>query len=130
MDASHMPGGYCGDCFRRLPPATKREAVSEQRCRHGQTRHTVKPRPGASTSRIRPPPLHPATSARENFLGSIPKGKAPMTDDLRDLSVERLEEMLLEASLLPGRAAMARVTAIRTILARRPQRTADEDERD
>jgi hypothetical protein len=50
-----------------------------------------------------------------------------VTDDLQDLSVGRLEEMLLEASArgVSGRAALARVTAIRTILARRPQRPGD-----
>jgi hypothetical protein len=36
--------------------------------------------------------------------------------------------MLLEASSLPGRAAMARVTAIRTILARRPRPSMSEQE--
>jgi hypothetical protein len=36
--------------------------------------------------------------------------------------------MLLEASSLPGRAAMARVTAIRTILARRPRPSMSEEE--
>ena len=52
-----------------------------------------------------------------------------MTDP-RDLSVERLEEMLLEATSqgVAGRAAMARVTAIRTILARRLERQADDAE--
>jgi hypothetical protein len=44
------------------------------------------------------------------------------------LSVEQLEEMLLEASELPGRRALARVTAIRTLLARRPERSPGEEE--
>jgi hypothetical protein len=47
-----------------------------------------------------------------------------MTDDLDQLSVEQLERMLLEATSegASGRQAMARVTAIRTILRRRPRR--------
>lgn len=48
-----------------------------------------------------------------------------MSDGLDRLSTEELERMLLDASELPGRKAMARVTAIRTILARRPRRQAD-----
>jgi hypothetical protein len=53
-----------------------------------------------------------------------------VTDGLQNLSVERLEEMLLEASELSGRKAMARVTALRTLLARRSQRSPDEFEGD
>ena len=44
-----------------------------------------------------------------------------MSEDLTGLSSAELEAMLLRASELPGRKAMARVTAIRTLLARRPR---------
>lgn len=74
-------------------------------------------------------PPHPARPARVKFRGKPPTENA-MADSLRNLSVERLEEMLLEASSLSGRAAMARVTAIRTLLARRPQQSSDEREAD
>jgi hypothetical protein len=51
-------------------------------------------------------------------------------EDLEDLSEAQLERMLLSASLLPGRRAMARVTAIRTVLKRRPHTQTEVSERD
>jgi hypothetical protein len=53
-----------------------------------------------------------------------------VTENLAALSEDQLERMLLDASSLPGRAAMARVTAIRTILRRRPQRAVEDVEAD
>jgi hypothetical protein len=53
-----------------------------------------------------------------------------VTENLEHLSEDDLERMLLEATSegVPGRAAMARVTAIRTLLRRRAQRPADDAE--
>ena len=48
--------------------------------------------------------------------------------DLENLSDEQLEQLLLDASSLPGRRALARVTAIRTLLKRRAQPRPDEVE--
>jgi hypothetical protein len=31
VDPEHMAGGYCGTCFRRLPPETRRRLIAEQR---------------------------------------------------------------------------------------------------
>jgi hypothetical protein len=54
-----------------------------------------------------------------------------VTENLEMLSEEELERMLLDATSrgVPGRAAMARVTAIRTILSRRARRSSDDAER-
>ena len=62
---------------------------------------------------------------RRFSLETPPRTWSVMSDGLERLSSEALERMLLDASELPGRKAMARVTAIRTILARRPRRQAD-----
>jgi hypothetical protein len=36
IDATHMPGGYCGECFRRLPPDIRRKASAEQHRRRAK----------------------------------------------------------------------------------------------
>jgi len=47
-----------------------------------------------------------------------------VTESLEDLTDEQLEQLLLDATAegVPGRTAMARVTAIRTVLKRRARR--------
>ena len=43
IDVASMPGGLCGECFRRLPEQRKRYAIRQQRDpRDGRTRHSVK----------------------------------------------------------------------------------------
>jgi hypothetical protein len=53
-----------------------------------------------------------------------------VTENLEKLSDEQLEQMLLDASALSGRAAMARVTAVRTILRRRASASSGDAEAD
>ena len=48
--------------------------------------------------------------------------------ELEHLGEDELEQLLLDASSLPGRRALARVTAIRTILKRRGRRPSGEAE--